>query len=978
MGNLHEQALSALQLALKGRTGALLRTLETVFEERSLHAALQTRRQLAGLRAIAHFLHNADLQRMCADLQSAMLQVSSDLPQGFSEARSRPYLRLALQITWHFSSHFSWQFSEISTSSARVPKSSLHAPDLPAVLLQRVRHLQSQCNTHSATSQTSALPDTLRSRWNALRAAAVLVDVLPETVRVTDDILEALLRWEQSLLAHEQQPASALLRILAARLQALLEEASATALLRRSLESRYGEFHSRMQILLKQAAVLLAAFPTMVTPRSDSLRKGLCLALRLVHGVQRWQAVEALASSALAGEWRCLLMRVLVRLQDDLALAASGAGRACTGLVPESMARELRGNFRRQSRAATAIILECSFGKKLAEDRAMIAERRGLADQESETAVHFLRAWGMACAQRSGPHFVPDDALVAVCRLAQQALLVGDLALYEVLATLRQCVTLISELQLDAGAVLQLVDSVLDCVYRPTVCQNRERVLRRLLTLESRLSVLASATDADLPLSLARNVRALLEFRVPQLFQVVSREDFSSQNRQLLLELRMLATGARALRVYRIASLSAALAQFHEVLADAAESPANLLRSSAAEGLLEDAHSALRRGLNQAAARQEVSECRSLLGALYDWLAWNGEQAGVRQDFVRESGCLMAQIESASSHEARLHDLHTLKGNAAMYRCETIVQLCHRGEQEILLAGNKESGLFIREPAALWPLLSQLRAAVDSLGPGLPPRQAVSGATGLAAEVGSSTSACTSTPGHCRWLSGRLRRGLHSIAEVLQGVDEAQGPVRLHLVQEMLHEQLACATQLQEDLSESTHVCFARLAPRLRRVVEDTANRNGKAAGLEIRNTSLCVDRQVLERLVAPLEHLLRNAIVHGIEGAAQRLAVGKPDCGRVVLGLERRESGLELYVEDDGAGVAGHALPERLFQAGFSTRALVDADAGHGIGLAMVKATVEALGGTVTVSSSAGQGTCFRLQVPDTGGLGDIHSMPL
>ena len=90
---------------------------------------------------------------------------------------------------------------------------------------------------------------------------------------------------------------------------------------------------------------------------------------------------------------------------------------------------------------------------------------------------------------------------------------------------------------------------------------------------------------------------------------------------------------------------------------------------------------------------------------------------------------------------------------------------------------------------------------------------------------------------------------------------------------------------------------------------------------------------------------------------------------------LEGGDDVLQLRVEDDGQGLDATA---QLFEAGYSTRLWADTDAGHGLGLAVVKAGVEALGGRVTVSSLPGQGTCFRLQMPENSGLGDNRAMPL
>jgi chemotaxis protein histidine kinase CheA len=398
----------------------------------------------------------------------------------------------------------------------------------------------------------------------------------------------------------------------------------------------------------------------------------------------------------------------------------------------------------------------------------------------------------------------------------------------------------------------------------------------------------------------------------------------------------------------------------------------------------------LRRGLNQAAARQETSERRALLSALYDWLACHGEQAAGRAGFVQEAQALMQQIVRAGSDHQRLHALHTLKGNAALYRCEPIVQLCHRSERNLLHAAQAEhldgasADTGVREPAALPPLLSQLQRAVarlsvddpvaaDSVGAGLV------GAGLVGAGPARERPPTALPPPHelpyCRLLATRLRIGLQSMLDLLQSVDTAPDAGRLHLARELLQEQLAQAAQLEEDLLASPRVHLARLSPRLRRVLEDTANRQGKSARLEICDAGRSVNRGLLEKLVAPLEHLLRNAVVHGIESPAQRRSLGKPACGRVRVLLEGGDGPWRLGVEDDGQGLV---VTERLFQTGYSTCRRAQVHAGHGLGLAAVKAGLEALGGCVSVSSTPGTGTCFWLQMPENSGLGDNRAMPL
>ncbi len=962
MGSLHDLALEALRKALLSRTEALLRTLETVFEERSLQAALQARRQLAELRAVGRFLEERALQRECVQLQRVLLAQGHQVMQGVAEPQSRPLLRLALQIHWH--AHTLAQPGHWRKTHGQ--RAVALAPDLPGVLLQKVRALLFR---HAGLGAVNA-----DGAWQALRGAALLAGVLPAGVLLEIDDVKALLRWEQHLLSHGQTPSELLLQEFAARLLALCDEAGATPAMRQSLASQSGPLGERTLYLLQQAVVILPEF----TSASPAMLRAVQQTLRLARLLHVWQSVPSLTATALPGAVRPLLLRMLLRLQDDLARAASGSLVACAGLLPEWLDEAMRRCLRQQRPVAASRILENTLGPQLLQHPSTTASLQALAQQERATALAWLQRWQQSCSQRPGPHPLPDAADLAVTQLTLQALLSGDLALHELLFLLGQCFTLSRELQRDARDWLVVLAAVLPFVQDTSRRWQRLRVLRRLLRLEARLRVQTSVNAADVALSLARGLRALPGFSVPVFLQMEAEEGrLAAHNRQVLMELRMLASGARALQVQRIAALSAALAHVHDVLAQLQESVPSFLHSTGGAALLTQAHAALRQGLNQAAARQETSESRALLDALHDWLACHGEQAAGRAGFVQEAQLLMQQIAGADSDQQRLHALHTLKGNAALYRCEPIVQLCHRSERSLLqIAQFSAPGAdsVVREPAALSPLLTQLQQAVARLVVQTPGGED-SAAAGSGREQSSREAQPPHELPHCRRLSTRLRSGLQSLLDLLQAMDASSGPAPQRLALELLQEQLAEATQLEEDLLGAPRVHLGRLSPRLRWVLQDMANRLGKSVRLEICDAGRSVERTVLERLVAPLEQLLRNAVVHGIEPPAQRRASGKPVCGRVRVLLDGSDGILQLRVEDDGQGLDARA---QLFEPGYSARLRADADAGHGLGLAAVKAGVEACGGRVTVTSTPGQGTCFWLEMPENSGLGDNRAMPL
>ena len=174
------------------------------------------------------------------------------------------------------------------------------------------------------------------------------------------------------------------------------------------------------------------------------------------------------------------------------------------------------------------------------------------------------------------------------------------------------------------------------------------------------------------------------------------------------------------------------------------------------------------------------------------------------------------------------------------------------------------------------------------------------------------------------------------------------------------------------------------------RLVRDTAKLVGKPARLVIEGKTTEVDRDILEKLEAPLTHLLRNAVDHGIESAEERAAADKPAEGTVRIEARHRGGMLSITIADDGAGIdverlrakvvdRGHAtsgmaaqmsdaeLLEFLFLPGFSTAATVTEVSGRGVGLDVVQETVRAVGGSVQIKTTVGTGTAFHLMLPIT-----------
>ena len=196
------------------------------------------------------------------------------------------------------------------------------------------------------------------------------------------------------------------------------------------------------------------------------------------------------------------------------------------------------------------------------------------------------------------------------------------------------------------------------------------------------------------------------------------------------------------------------------------------------------------------------------------------------------------------------------------------------------------------------------------------------------------------------------------------------------------------ARELQRDLLRTRMVEFEGISERLYAVVRQASKESGKQVTLDITGGSIEMDRGVLDRMTPAFEHLLRNAIVHGIETGAQRTALGKPAAGRITIDLKHEGNDVSVQVRDDGRGldmnairakaVAAGLLQEEeflseedaagmIFRPGFSTAQQVTELAGRGIGMDVVRAEVQALGGRIETSAGVGQGTAFTLVLPLT-----------
>lgn len=224
----------------------------------------------------------------------------------------------------------------------------------------------------------------------------------------------------------------------------------------------------------------------------------------------------------------------------------------------------------------------------------------------------------------------------------------------------------------------------------------------------------------------------------------------------------------------------------------------------------------------------------------------------------------------------------------------------------------------------------------------------------------------------------------------------------------LLLQQARVNTELQEGLMRTRMVPFDRLVPRLRRIVRQVAGELGKQVEFVVGNAEGEMDRTVLERIVAPLEHMLRNAVDHGIELSDVRRAAGKSETGTIRLNLGREGGDIVLTLDDDGGGIrleavrrkaierglmdadsdlSDHEILQFILEAGFSTAEKVTQISGRGVGMDVVHSEVKQLGGAMSIDSTLGQGTRFTIRLPFTVSVNralmvysgeDLYAIPL
>ena len=204
----------------------------------------------------------------------------------------------------------------------------------------------------------------------------------------------------------------------------------------------------------------------------------------------------------------------------------------------------------------------------------------------------------------------------------------------------------------------------------------------------------------------------------------------------------------------------------------------------------------------------------------------------------------------------------------------------------------------------------------------------------------------------------------------------------------ILLQQSRINTDLQEGLMRSRMVPFSSKVPKLRHIIRQVSSELNKSVNFEFDNIEGELDRSILEKMVVPLEHMLRNAVGHGIEDAATRIKLGKPETGRITLSLNREGGDIVLRLADDGRGIDIEKVRQKaierklmntdtqlsdqdilqfILHAGFSTAETVTQIAGRGVGMDVVNNEIKQIGGSLSIDSTLNKGATFTVRLPFT-----------
>lgn len=235
-----------------------------------------------------------------------------------------------------------------------------------------------------------------------------------------------------------------------------------------------------------------------------------------------------------------------------------------------------------------------------------------------------------------------------------------------------------------------------------------------------------------------------------------------------------------------------------------------------------------------------------------------------------------------------------------------------------------------------------------------------------------------------------IQRLSRALAESLNDLVNIEGDLTTHLrtVDKFVSDSTQTGRELHQNLLTTRLVEVSAIIPRLRRIMRQVASEFGRKVSFEIDGETLKLDRYLLQRMTAPIEHLLRNAVFHGVETPDERVAMGKMAEGGILLEVEQEDTDVVFRISDDGRGldkekicakaieqglmVVGDQLSDQdayklILRSGFTTVTEANQVAGRGVGMDVVNSEIKALGGSLSIDSDSGSGSEFTVRLPLT-----------
>jgi len=328
----------------------------------------------------------------------------------------------------------------------------------------------------------------------------------------------------------------------------------------------------------------------------------------------------------------------------------------------------------------------------------------------------------------------------------------------------------------------------------------------------------------------------------------------------------------------------------------------------------------------------------------------------------------LVALESTPDDAELRHELlrlaHTIKGSASCVGLNGVMEFAHAYEE---MLERIDEGSLHASPAVTTLLLCGLDALRRLISAESAAAEATPRTAGRTMRVAAGKlNRMLDLAGEIAIARGRVHQLLTSrgdfdtIVEVERQVDQLQG-------------------ELQELIMRARMVPIGTLFRSYARTVRDVAASHGKSARLVTAGEDVEVDSTAVEMMRDPLTHMIRNAIDHGIEPESVRLAAGKPAAGQITLEARHEAGAIVIRVSDDGAGLDRHRIAERaatmgvdvsdslIFENGFSTAASVTDLSGRGVGMDVVRRAIESQRGSISVETTAGDGTAFVIRLPLT-----------